>query len=137
MHMLHHVSLGVTNIDHAAKLYDAMLAPLGYIRVWSDLRSGEPDQAVGYGLPGGGDKLALKLRPDRVGVGAGFHLAFTAPNHEAVEAFYKEAIQHGSEDNGPPGYRLHYGSNYYAAFIEDPDGHHLEAVCNTPSAPAA
>lgn len=58
--MLHHISLGVTDIARAAAFYDAALEPLGYVRVRSDLRPGEDGQAVGYGLPGGNDKLALK-----------------------------------------------------------------------------
>lgn len=128
MHMLHHVSLGVADIERAAKLYDEMLAPLGYVRVWSDLRPGEPDQAVGYGLPGGGDKLALKLRPNAVGVGEGFHLAFASPNHRAIDAFHAAAMRNGGIDNGAPGYRPNYGPHYYAAFVVDLDGHHLEAV---------
>jgi catechol 2,3-dioxygenase-like lactoylglutathione lyase family enzyme len=102
MHMLHHVSLGVANIEGAVKLYDAMLAPLGYVRVWSDLRPGELNQAVGYGLPNGGDKLALKLRPNAVAVGEGFHLAFAAPDQQAVDAFYEAARRHGGDDNGAP-----------------------------------
>ena len=62
--MLHHLSFGVADIERACAFYDAVLAPLGYVRVWQDLRPGEAGQAVGYGLPGGGDKLALKLRPE-------------------------------------------------------------------------
>ena len=58
--MLHHLSLGVSDIARAATFYDAALAALGYHRIWSDIRPGEPDQAIGYGPPGGGDKLALK-----------------------------------------------------------------------------
>lgn len=131
-HMLHHLSLGVVDIARSVLLYDAMLAPLGYVRVWSDLRAGEQNQAVGYGSPNGGDKLALKHRPNsQVGVGEGFHLAFTAPDQKAVDAFYEAAILNGAKDNGRPGYRLHYGPTYYAAFVIDLDGHHLEAVCKT------
>src|SRR5262245_7157179 len=58
--MLHHIPLGVADMERAARFYDAILAPLGYTRVWSDVRPGEEDQAVGYGKEGGGDKLALK-----------------------------------------------------------------------------
>jgi len=130
--MLHHVSLGVADIGRATKLYDEMLAPLGYIRVWSDLRPGEADQAVGYGSPDGGEKLSLKLRPNSVGVGDGFHLAFAAPDRGSVEAFHAAAIRNGGTDNGAPGYRPHYGPHYYAAFIIDIDGHHIEAVTNSP-----
>ncbi|WP_027667786.1 VOC family protein [Rhizobium leguminosarum] len=117
--MLHHASLGVSDIERSAAFYDAALAALGYIRVWDDIRPGQTGQAVGYGLPGGGDKLAIKHRPDgQRAPGPGFHLAFAAPNRQAV-------------DNGRPGLRSHYGEHYYAAFVIDPDGHALEAVFNS------
>ncbi|MCP4737898.1 MAG: VOC family protein, partial [Bosea sp.] len=75
--MLHHLSFGVANIEQATAFYDAVLAPLGYVRVWSDLRPGESNQAVGYGVVGGGDALALKHRPDgQRPPGPGFHVAF-------------------------------------------------------------
>jgi catechol 2,3-dioxygenase-like lactoylglutathione lyase family enzyme len=129
--MLHHVSLGVVDIEKSVAFYDAALAPLGYVRVWSDLRSGEEDQAVGYGSPGGGDKLALKHRPQgNVGVGEGFHLALGAPSRQAVDDFHHLALAHGGVDNGGPDLRPHYGPSYYAAFVVDLDGHHLEAVFN-------
>ncbi|MBZ9675039.1 VOC family protein [Mesorhizobium sp. ES1-1] len=130
--MLHHISLGVSDIERAAAFYDAVLAPLGYIRVWDDLRPGEPDQAVGYGPGGGGDKLALKLRPNGRPPGPGFHLAFTATNRRSVEQFHAAALAHGGQENGAPGLRPDYGPSYYAAFVVDPDGHHIEAVFNAP-----
>ncbi|HEV7320449.1 MAG TPA: VOC family protein [Ensifer sp.] len=133
--MLHHVSLGVADIECAAKFYDAALAPLGYVRVWDDLRPGEPDQAVGYGLEGGGDKLAIKFRPEgQKAPGSGFHLAFVAPNRRAVDEFHRAALSYGGRDNGAPGLRPHYGFNYYAAYVIDPDGHAIEAVFNAPMA---
>ncbi len=129
--MLHHLSLGVRDMDKAAAFYDAALSPLGYVRVWEDIRPGEEDQAVGYGLPGGGDKLALKHRPDRRGMpGPGFHVAFAAPSRDAVTDFHRAALSHGGRDNGAPGLRPHYGPNYFAAFVIDPDGHNIEAVFN-------
>lgn len=131
--MLHHISLGVSDIERAAAFYDAALAPLGYVRVWDDLRPGEPDQAVGYGRPGGGDKLALKFPPKgRRPPGPGFHLAFAAPDRQSIARFHAAALAHGGRDNGGPGPRADYGPHYYAAFVIDPDGHHLEAVFNTP-----
>lgn len=130
--MLHHVSFGVSNIERSASFYDAALAPLGFVRVWQDLRPGESDQAVGYGPPGGGDKLAIKFRPtDQRPPGPGFHLAFAAPNREAVDGFHRAAVEYGGRDNGGPGLRPHYGANYYTAFAVDPDGHHIEAVFNS------
>jgi catechol 2,3-dioxygenase-like lactoylglutathione lyase family enzyme len=130
--MLHHISLGVSDIAQSGAFYDAALAPLGYGRVWEDIRPGEPDQAIGYGVPGGGDKLAIKHQPEGVRPpGPGFHLAFAAPSRLAVAAFHKAALALGGTDNGGPGLRTHYGPNYYAAFVVDPDGHHLEAVHNS------
>lgn len=133
--MLHHLSLGVSDIERSACFYDAALQPLGCVRVWSDLRPGEPGQAVGYGEPGGGDKLALKqVAPQRLLPSTGFHVAFSAPSPEAVRAFHAAALAAGGRDNGAPGPRPQYGPDYYAAFVLDPDGHALEAVHKQPGA---
>jgi catechol 2,3-dioxygenase-like lactoylglutathione lyase family enzyme len=130
--MLHHISFGVSDIERSAAFYDAALAPLGYVRVWEDLRPGELDQAVGYGAPGGGDKFAIKHRPEGPRPpGPGFHLAFVSQSRQAVVEFYNAALEHGGSDNGAPGLRAHYGPHYYAAFVVDPDGHHIEAVFNS------
>ena len=128
--MLHHVSLGARDIERAARFYDAVLAPLGYVRVWSDLRPGERGQAVGYGPGGAGDQLAIKQVSERVPHIPGFHLAFSAANRAAVRAFHAAALSAGGKDNGPPGLRPDYGDDYFAAFVVDPEGHRLEAVCN-------
>jgi catechol 2,3-dioxygenase-like lactoylglutathione lyase family enzyme len=129
--MLHHVSLGVRDIEASVRFYDAVLTILGYRRVWSDLRPGQEGQAVGYGYVGGGDKLALKQRNlGQLAPEPGFHLAFAAPSRAAVDEFHAAALQHGGCDNGPPGLRPDYGEHYYAAFIVDPDGHRIEAVIN-------
>lgn len=123
--MLHHISFGVTDLARSAAFYDATLSALGYVRVWAD------DTAVGYGLPGGDDKLAIKLRPAAsLAPGPGFHLAFAAPSRDAVMRFHAEALRHGGADNGAPGLRPHYGDHYYAAFVVDPDGYRVEAVIN-------
>ncbi len=132
--MIHHLSLGVSDIVRATVFYDAVLAPLGYGRVWSDIRPGEADQAVGYGPPGGGDKLALKCHGETAQApGAGFHVAFAAPDRQAVDSFHQAALAAGGRDNGAPGLRPHYGPDYYAAFVIDPDGHHIEAVFKGPA----
>ena len=123
--MLHHISFAVVDLQQSAAFYDAVLSPLGYVRTWSN------GTAVGYGLPGGGDQFAIKLRGDaRVVPGDGFHLAFSATTHDAVVAFHRAALQHGGRDNGPPGLRPHYGPGYFAAFVLDPDGYRIEAVVN-------
>jgi catechol 2,3-dioxygenase-like lactoylglutathione lyase family enzyme len=121
--MLGHLSFGVADLPRAIAFYDAALAPLGYVRVWTT------DRQAGYGPPGGGDKLALKLQSGPVvPPGPGFHLAFNAPNAAAVDAFHAAALRLGGTDAGAPGARPHYGPSYYAAFVRDPDGHKLEAV---------
>ena len=131
--LLHHISFGVSNIERSAAFYDAVFAPLGCVRVWEDLNPGDPDQAVGYGPPGGGDKFAVKLPgEDARAPGPGFHLAFAAPNRSAVILSHKAALAHGGLDNGAPGLRPHYGPHYFAAFVIDPDGHHIEVVCKAP-----
>ncbi|MBB3308877.1 catechol 2,3-dioxygenase-like lactoylglutathione lyase family enzyme [Rhizobium sp. BK196] len=132
--MLHHASFGVADIEKAARFYDAAFGALGYIRVWEDLRPGEAGQAVGYGLPGGGDKLAIKaveaVEAGQAAPGAGFHLAFAAPDRQSVIEFHAAALAHGGVDNGAPGLRQHYGPHYFAAFVIDPDGYRIEAVFN-------
>jgi catechol 2,3-dioxygenase-like lactoylglutathione lyase family enzyme len=121
--MLGHLSFGVADLPRAMAFYDAALAPLGYVRVWAS------QTQAGYGLPGGGDRLALKLQSGPVvAPGPGFHLALVAPSRDAVNRFHAEAMRTGGRDEGAPGERPHYGANYYAAFVRDPDGHKLEAV---------
>ena len=130
--MLHHISFGVGDIERSAAFYDAALGALGYVRVWVDLQPDDPDRAVGYGLPGGGDKFTIKLRGKRArSPGAGFHLAFAASSRQAVAQFHRAALAYGGVDNGAPGLRAHYGPTYFAAFVIDPDGHPIEAVCKS------
>jgi catechol 2,3-dioxygenase-like lactoylglutathione lyase family enzyme len=123
--MLGHLSLGVSDLAQAGAFYDAVLAPLGFVRVWNG------PTALGYGPPGGNDKLALFAKPDatvRLAAGPGFHLAFNAANPAAVDQFHAAALAHGGRDRGAPGIRTKYSDTYYAAFVVDPDGHKLEAV---------
>jgi catechol 2,3-dioxygenase-like lactoylglutathione lyase family enzyme len=122
--MLHHLSFATTDLARSTAFYDAVLSALGYSRVWTDRT------AVGYGHPGTGDKLAIKLRADVVVPGPGFHAAFAAADRDAVDRFYQAAIRTGGKDNGSPGLRPQYGENYYAAFVFDPDGYAIEAVAN-------
>ena len=121
--MLHHLSFAVTDIARSGAFYDAVLAPLGYGRVWED------ETFVGYGSEAGKDEFALKLRPENAGVPEdGFHVAFAAPTREAVSAFYEAALAHGGRDNGGAGLHPEYGPDYFAAFVMDPDGYRIEAV---------
>jgi catechol 2,3-dioxygenase-like lactoylglutathione lyase family enzyme len=122
--MLHHLSIAVTDLTASTAFYDAALLPLGYVQVFAD------DEAVGYGVPGGGDQLAIKLRAKVVIPEEGFHIAFRAPDRESVTRFYEAALAHGGKDNGGSGLHPEYGDNYWAAFVFDPDGYRIEAVIN-------
>jgi catechol 2,3-dioxygenase-like lactoylglutathione lyase family enzyme len=122
--VLSHLSLGVKNLERSKRFYDAILAPLGFEMVW------KTEKAVGYGPPGGLDRLALFEEQEEVRLcaGPGFHLAFEAPHRDAVHLFYAAALEIGGICDGKPGPRPQYSETYYAAFILDPDGHKLEAV---------
>lgn len=121
--MLGHLSFGVEDLERTTCFYDRALAPLGFVRLWTS------ERGIGYGPAGGGEKLTLFHRPREARApGAGFHLAFDAPDRQAVDAFHAAAIEAGGMDAGAPGPRPHYGATYYAAFVVDPDGHKLEAV---------
>ena len=85
---------------------------------------------MGFGTEPGKDRFAIKSSISSQSLGAQGHLAFAAPSRPAVDQFHIAALENGAIDNGPAGIRAHYGPNYYAAFIIDLDGHHIEAVFN-------
>jgi len=121
--MLAHISIGVSDLAKAARFYDAVLKPLGYARVM------EEAGGLGYGVP---DRPSFWLNPvtGPVPPAPGSHVAFLAHSRPAVDAFHAAGIAGGGRSDGAPGLRPHYHSNYYAAFIVDPDGHRIEAVCH-------
>jgi catechol 2,3-dioxygenase-like lactoylglutathione lyase family enzyme len=128
--MIDHLSLGVADLGRSRAFYDAALAPLGYRRLF------DVDDASGYGaaLPAPLREQALPfwVGQDSGRIGLSGHVCFTAAGRAAVDAFYKAALAAGGRDNGKPGLRPIYHPNYYAAFIVDPDGHRIEAVCHQP-----
>jgi catechol 2,3-dioxygenase-like lactoylglutathione lyase family enzyme len=128
--MLGHISFGVSDLPRATAFYDAVMAALGYARVFTG------QQSVGYGLPGTtNDRFSLKFAAGPAAIpGPGFHLAFVAPSREAVDRFHAAALEFGGVDEGAPGLRPHYGAGYYAAFVLDPDGWKLEAKHPPPAA---
>jgi catechol 2,3-dioxygenase-like lactoylglutathione lyase family enzyme len=110
------------DVERAGAFYDAVLATLGFVRVWSD-----PD-GIGYGPPGGGDTFAIFVNDEAHPPGPGFHLAFNLPSQAGVDAFHAAALAAGGSDAGAPGLRPQYTPTYYAAFVLDPEGWKLEAV---------
>ena len=121
--MVDHVGVGATNLDASRAFFLKALAPLGATLVM------QGPYGVGLGLPGK-PSLWLHATNDKP---SALHLAFTAPDRNAVDAFYRAALAAGGQDNGPPGLRPHYHANYYAAFVFGPDGHNVEAVCHKAS----
>jgi catechol 2,3-dioxygenase-like lactoylglutathione lyase family enzyme len=120
--MISHLSFGVNDLERAADFYESALGPLGYVRVFTK------NHAVGFGEPEREGGLALFAKPQQAKPpGPGFHLAFSAPTREAVDAFHAAAVKAGGADAGAPGYRPQYGPTYYAAFVTDLDGYKLEA----------
>jgi catechol 2,3-dioxygenase-like lactoylglutathione lyase family enzyme len=121
--MLDHVTIGVTDLKRAKAFYDKALKPLGIKRLYGDAK-----YFAGYGV---GDKAFFWIGT-RDGAQTGAHIAFTAPDRAVVDKFHKAALGAGGTDHGAPGVRPHYHENYYGAFVLDPDGHNIEAVCHQP-----
>jgi catechol 2,3-dioxygenase-like lactoylglutathione lyase family enzyme len=118
--MFDHVGLKVGNLATSMDFYRRTLAALGH-----ELGSSGEGYA-GFGPPGA-PALWLYEHPGRVGPGT--HLAFRAVDRAAVQRFHTEGLKAGGRDNGAPGLRADYSPTYYAAFLLDPDGHNVEAVC--------
>lgn len=127
--MFDHVKFGVRDYAVSKAFYLQALAPLGVVA------GGEGEPAYGIELYAEGQPASLCLFQTDVAP-APLHLAFAARTREQVDAFYREALAAGGRDNGPPGLRPHYNAHYYAAFVIDPDGHNIEAVCQQPVADA-
>jgi catechol 2,3-dioxygenase-like lactoylglutathione lyase family enzyme len=128
--MLDHFGFSVSDFERAKAFYLKALAPLGYgivMEVSAEQTGGHP--AIGFGPPG---KPAFWLSGGGAPVGS-FHMAFVAKDRSTVDAFYEAALAAGGRDNGAPGLRPHYHPNYYGAFVLDPDGHNVEAVCHRPA----
>jgi len=117
--MLDHVGIRVSDLPSSPRFYDAVLRPLGHERCYSD------EVVVGYG-PGG--KPSFWLHGTGL-QGGGAHIAFASPDRQSVEAFHSAGLAAGGMDNGAPGPRPDYGPEYFAAFLIDPDGNNIEAVC--------
>ncbi len=118
---LDHVNLFVADVPRSREFYVALLEPFGYslIRDYAEVAAGL----------GGSNYAVLALVRSEHPVQP-IHLAFRLSSRKQVDAFHSAALSLGARDNGAPGLRSHYHESYYAAFILDPDGHNLEAVCH-------
>jgi catechol 2,3-dioxygenase-like lactoylglutathione lyase family enzyme len=127
--MLDHLGLPVRDIERSRAFYAAALAPLGFgvvMEVTPEMTGGFT--YLGFGPP---------ARPhfwigNRGRIEGSLHIAFSAESRAKVRRFYDAALSAGARDNGPPGLRPEYHPGYYGAFVFDPDGHNIEAVCHTP-----
>ena len=118
--MFDHVGLRVSNLDTSLKFYEAALAPLGHVA---------GPKGANYAGLGPRDAPALWLHLVEPGKTGAAHLAFSAASRAAVDKFHAAGLEAGGRDNGAPGPRADYGPTYYAAFLVDPDGNNVEAVC--------
>lgn len=121
--MLHHVSIGVSDLAHSAAFYDAVLGALSYGRYME-----KPGTTSWRPADGGtafwiNQRDGLSVSPDN-----GSHIAFQAASNAQVDAFHEAAIEAGARNDGPPGFRPEYRDTYYGTFVLDPDGHKIEAV---------
>jgi catechol 2,3-dioxygenase-like lactoylglutathione lyase family enzyme len=126
--VIDHVGFPVSDYARAKAFYAEALAPLGYTLIMEVQQTDNDQPAAGFGRDG---------KPDfwiggEGGLNRPLHVAIATTDRSAVDTFHKAALAAGGRDNGPPGVRPHYHANYYAAFVRDPDGHNVEAVCHLP-----
>jgi catechol 2,3-dioxygenase-like lactoylglutathione lyase family enzyme len=129
--MIDHVGFPVSDYARAKAFYTQALAPLGYVLIMEVGADQTEDGAAAAGFGKAG-------KPDfwiggEGGLSGAVHIALTADSRATVDAFYRAALAAGGKDNGAPGVRAHYHPNYYGAFVRDPDGHNIEAVCHAPA----
>ena len=130
--MLDHVSLGVSDLINSRGFYDVVLRPLGLFRI---VNFGN-DRGSDYGTAPGQLGVEFTITVERAAAPAqGMHLCFRARDRQAVKDFHRLALANGGCDDGAPGLRPLYHASYYGAFVLDPDGHRIEAVCHAPEDP--
>ena len=124
--MLAHLGIVVSDIERSKKFYRAALAPLGYRIIREHgVTPARPVASAGFGETARADLWLYQGDPGTVHT----HFAFQVEQRALVDAFYQAALAAGGKDNGKPGPRPQYSANYYGAFVLDPDGYNVEAVC--------
>jgi catechol 2,3-dioxygenase-like lactoylglutathione lyase family enzyme len=126
--MIDHIGFPVSDYARARDFYLKALAPLGYTLIMEVQQNEHDAPAAGFGRDGKADFWI----GGEGGLAKAVHVAILANDRAVVDAFYAAAIAAGGRDNGPPGIRAHYHPDYYGAFVLDPDGHNIEAVCHKP-----
>ncbi len=126
--MIDHAGISVTNFEKSKAFYDKALAPLGA----SLIMTVPPEHTGGVKVGGYGRQKPDFWLHEGPKQEPPVHFAFAANNRAEVDAFYKAAMAAGGTDNGGPGLRPHYHASYYGAFVRDPDGNNIEAVCHKP-----
>lgn len=121
--MFDHVALNVSNAKKSREFYEKALKPMGYSVVATF------ENWTGFGKAEKPRFWIVTREP----LGQGAHVAFAAAERKVVDAFYEAAVAAGGKDNGRPGIRTEYTPTYYAAFVFDPDGNNIEAVCHKPA----
>ncbi|MDQ0466348.1 catechol 2,3-dioxygenase-like lactoylglutathione lyase family enzyme [Caulobacter ginsengisoli] len=125
--MLDHITFGITSFARSTAFYDKALAPLGVKRLFDV----PPEHTGGISVTGYGDTRPWFWIAEQDATTGKLHIALQAKSRADVDAFYAAAMAAGGRDNGGPGVRPHYHPDYYGAFVLDPDGHNIEAVCHT------
>ena len=123
--MIDHVTFGVSDFDLSTRFYDRAFAPLGVRRLFTV----PLNVSGGVNITGYGDSRPWFWVAGEDATHGKLHVALEAPDRAAVDAFFREALAAGGVDNGAPGLRPYYHPDYYGAFVLDPDGHNIEAVC--------
>lgn len=129
--MIDHIGLAVSDLERSRRFYEAALEPLGIAKMmeYGADKSESGGTVIGFGKDG----MPFFWIGDNERVGEGTHVAFVAADRPTVDAFYAAALKAGGRDNGAPGIREKYHPNYYGAFVCDPDGINVEAVCHKPA----
>ena len=125
--MIDHTGIVSSDYEKSRAFYEAALAPLGFTKVleFPAAVTGHTDVA-GFGEAPKAEFWIARGTPNVPPL----HVAFRVESRAIVDAFYRAAMEAGGRDNGAPGIRAHYHPNYYGAFLLDPDGHNIEAVCH-------